>query len=200
MSPFLGGKPETGGGKPQATNSPHPTHYMRKPATRCKKQDASAQRLHARGKPPNEVLAAGSPVRTYRLPCYRTRHPSHPTLTQLPPGQPNRPVLYHHPLHDLSGVGGRGRQPDLVPTLRPCVFTVDSACDVQKTLCFTRFCARGKSQGFMMAKCKNCRLYKGGVGNPRRADVHNRIFWVMGALQQILRKMYPKIMQQRSRR
>ena len=37
LSPFLGGKPETGGGKPQATNSPHPTHYMRKPATRCKK-------------------------------------------------------------------------------------------------------------------------------------------------------------------
>ena len=31
----------------------------------------------------------------------------------------------------------------------------------------------------MMAKRKNCRFYKGGVGNARRADVHNRIFLVM---------------------
>ena len=29
----------------------------------------------------------------------------------------------------------------------------------------------------MMAKCKNCWFYKGGVGNARRADVHNRIFF-----------------------
>ena len=31
-----------------------------------------------------------------------------------------------------------------------------------------------------MAKCKNCGFYKGGVGNVRRADVHNRMFFSDG--------------------
>ena len=45
----------------------------------------------------------------------------------------------------------------------------------------------------MVRKCKNCGLYKGGVGNARRADVHNRIHLGDGACQHKLRKMCPKM-------
>ena len=34
----------------------------------------------------------------------------------------------------------------------------------------------------MMEKCKNCGFYKGGVGNARRADVHNLNFFGDGPL------------------
>ena len=66
-------------------------------------------------------------------------------------------------------------------------------CDLRawcsKTLCFTGFCGRERSKIWTVAKCKNCGLYKGGVGNARRADVHNQI----SCDEHKWRKMYPKI-------
>ena len=60
---------------------------------------------------------------------------------------------------------------------------------LQKTLCFTGLCARGRCNVSKMEKCISCGFYKGGVGNARRADVHNHFFWVMGARQHKWHKM-----------
>ena len=52
--------------------------------------------------------------------------------------------------------------------------------EVQKTLCFTWFCAREKCEAAKMEKCKSTVCFKGGVGNARRADGHNRHFVSVG--------------------
>ena len=74
-----------------------------------------------------------------------------------------------------------------------CVREVQKHCVLQNFVGVEKQQFRG---GEMVTKCKNRGFSKGGVGNARRADMHNRHFFGDGPVSTTLAKMLPKMILQ----